>query len=62
MFDKLLEREIPEGSTLIEFADDVAMVVTAKTEESLMNKANTCLLLVTIGCVEVTYISHTKPY
>lgn len=30
---------------MIGFADNVSMVVTAKTEDSLMTKANTCLLL-----------------
>lgn len=42
----LLEIRIPEGSILVRFADDVALAVTAKTEEGLMIKGKTCVLLI----------------
>lgn len=46
LYDDLLEMEMPEGVTLIGFADDVAMVASAKTEELLMTIVNTALLRV----------------
>lgn len=39
-YDSLLKEEIPEGVQLVGFADDVAMVVVAQSEESLVNRAN----------------------
>lgn len=46
LYDKLLEMTIPNGCKLLGFDDDVALVVTAKKEGSLMTDANICLLLV----------------
>ena len=43
-YDGLLELELPEGVKLIGFADDVAMVVTARSEGMLMNAADTATL------------------
>lgn len=43
LYDNLLEMEMPEGTTLIGFADDVALVVTGINENVLMNNANTGL-------------------
>lgn len=44
LYDDLLLMELPEGVDLIGFADDVAMVVTAKYVEILADKANTALV------------------
>lgn len=44
IYDGLLVTEMPEGCTLIGFADDIALVVTAKSEESLMSTANLSLV------------------
>lgn len=46
LYDDLLETKMAEGTKLIGFADDLAMVVVAKTEEALMNTANTSLIRV----------------
>lgn len=46
LYDELLRIEFPGEVTLIGFADDIAMVVTAKNEETLMNTANAGLLRV----------------
>jgi len=46
MYDDLLEIEQPQGVELVGFADDVAMVVVAKTERALMDTADTALLRV----------------
>lgn len=46
LYDDLLEIEMPDGITLIGFADDVAMVACAKNENLLMNNVNTGLLRV----------------
>ena len=43
LYNDLLLMDQPIGVKLIGFADDVAMVVTAKSEETLMNIANTGL-------------------
>lgn len=43
LYDDLFKIELPEGVTLIGFADDVAMTVVAKTEETLMTRANFAL-------------------
>lgn len=47
MYDGLLKMEQPEGVNLIGFADDIALVVVAKGEEALMNKANESLRRIT---------------
>ena len=39
-YDSLLELELPEEVKLIGFADDVAIVVTARSEGMLMNAAD----------------------
>ena len=46
LYDDLLRMELPEEIELIGFADDVAMVITAKSENLLMTTANTGLLRV----------------
>lgn len=46
MYNDLLLMKQPLGVELVGFADDIAMVVTAKTEEVLMNRANTALVRV----------------
>lgn len=43
LYDELLETELPDGATLFGFADDVALVVVAKHEETLMNITNTAI-------------------
>lgn len=40
LYDELLASEMPEGVTLVGFADDLAMTATAKTETLLTNLAN----------------------
>ena len=42
-YDDFLEIELPERATLVGFADDVAMVVTADSAGQLEIKANDCL-------------------
>lgn len=44
LYDDLLEMELPDGASLIGFANDVALVVIAPNEEILMSKANTTLV------------------
>lgn len=46
LYDGLLRINLPDGVTLIAFADDVAMIVCASDEEVLMNIANIGLLRV----------------
>lgn len=46
LYDGLLEIPLPVGAQLIGFADDIALVVVARTEELLMSIANTALLLI----------------
>lgn len=46
LYDDLFRLNLPEEVTLIGFADDVAMVVVAKTEEKLMVRANSALGMV----------------
>lgn len=46
LYDKLFDLDMPEDVTLVGFADDVAMVVKARNETLLMDKANTSLLRV----------------
>lgn len=46
LYNDLLETEFTQGTKLIGFADDIAMVVVAKTEQELMNKANSSLIRV----------------
>lgn len=46
LYDGLLRIELPDNVSLTAFADDIAMIIWAKTEETLMNKANTGLLRV----------------
>ena len=46
LYDGLLRIELLSGTSLIGFADDIAMVVTAKDEQTLMNTANASLLRV----------------
>lgn len=46
MYDGLFKISMPHGITLVGFADDVAIVATAKTEPLLMDVANTALLRV----------------
>lgn len=41
LYEDLMEMEMYEGITLIEFADDVALVVTATNESILMNTVST---------------------
>lgn len=43
MYDDLFRIDLPLGVHLVGFADDVAVVVTAKTEELLMSNANMAL-------------------
>lgn len=43
LYDGLLRMAQPEGATVIGFADDIAIVVVAKGEDSLMNVANATL-------------------
>lgn len=43
LYDGVLELELPEGLRLIAFADDLAVLVTAKTEQELMSLANYAL-------------------
>lgn len=43
LYDGVLEIDQPEGVTLIGFADDIVMVVTAIDESTLMSRANTAL-------------------
>ncbi|XP_074036343.1 uncharacterized protein [Leptinotarsa decemlineata] len=46
LYDELFTIETPDGVNLVGFADDVALVVTAKKEKLLMNQANRALLRV----------------
>lgn len=39
-YNEVLEFELPEGSTLIGFADDLGLLTLAKTEAQLMSKTN----------------------
>jgi hypothetical protein len=43
LYDGVLGLELPEGLRLIAFADDLAVLVTAKTEQELMSLANYAL-------------------
>lgn len=43
MYDDLFDIDLPQEVTPIGFADDVALVITAKTEGLLMQRANTAL-------------------
>lgn len=43
LYDELLQMDLPEGATLVGFADDVALVVTAREENLLMNVADIAL-------------------
>ncbi|XP_060516767.1 uncharacterized protein LOC132696115 [Cylas formicarius] len=47
LYDGLFALEMPNGVTLIGFADDIGMIVVAKNEELLMCNANTALQRVT---------------
>jgi hypothetical protein len=53
LYDGVLELELPEGLRLIAFADDLAVLVTAKTEQELMSLANYALERV-VGWMEET--------
>lgn len=46
MYDGLFKLDMPDGITLVGFADDVAIVATARTESLLMNSANIALMRV----------------
>lgn len=46
LYDDLFKIRMPDGITLVGFADDVAIVATAKTETLLMDVANIALLRV----------------
>lgn len=46
LYDDLLKLQMPDGVTLIGFADDIALIAVAKTEQQLMNIADTALLRV----------------
>lgn len=43
LYDDLFKINLPQETHLIGFADDVALIVSAKTEEALMENANTAL-------------------
>ncbi|XP_060516193.1 uncharacterized protein LOC132695754 [Cylas formicarius] len=43
LYDRLFALEMPNGVTLIGFADDIGLIVVAKNEELLMCNANTAL-------------------
>lgn len=43
LYDEILRIALPDGITLIGFADDIAMIATAENETQLENKANTAL-------------------
>jgi hypothetical protein len=53
LYDGMLGLELPEGLRLIAFADDLAVLVTAKTEQELMSLANYALERV-VGWMEET--------
>jgi hypothetical protein len=42
LYDGVLGLDLPEGLRLIAFADDLAVLVTAKTEQELMSLAMQC--------------------
>lgn len=43
LYDGLFKVKLPDGVTLVGFADDVIMLVTAKTEDAIMEKGNLAL-------------------
>lgn len=46
LYDDLLRLDYPEGVTLIDFLDNIALVITDQNEGILMNKVNNGLLMV----------------
>lgn len=46
LYDGVLRLRLPEGAALVGYADDLALVVSAATEQMLMNKANTAIGMV----------------
>lgn len=43
LYDDLFKIDLPQEANLLGFADDVALIVTAKTEEALVENTNTAL-------------------
>lgn len=55
LYEDMFDMEMPEGTTLVGFADDVAILIIARIEELLMNLDNGSLHVTPVGSAKLKF-------